>query len=114
MSEPTMPERRKHSRAAMSIAIELRDTHGFLLLSTSDLSTGGAYFDRSIPQKVGQRVEIRFTLPGDVRPIRCEGEVANVPDSHEYGMGVRFLNLSPADNQRIEAFTNSLAILNPT
>ena len=102
-------ERRKHHRVAASIAVEVRDDRGFSLLSTRDLSGGGAYFDRSIPKAVGQRVEVRFTLPGELRSIRCEAQIANVPDLHGYGMGVRFLDLSPGDEQRITQFTRALS-----
>ncbi len=90
------------------MAMEVRDQNGFLLLSTRDLSSGGAFFDRSIPRPVGQRVELRFTLPGDTRAIRCEGEIANVPDAQGYGMGIRFLNLSPADEKRIDELGKTL------
>jgi hypothetical protein len=31
-----------------------------------------------------------------------------VPDPKGYGMGLRFLSLAPADEQRIEAFAHSL------
>ena len=102
-------ERRKHPRVTASIAIEVRDERGFSLLSTRDLSGGGAYFDRSIPKAMGQRVEVRFTLPGEMRSIRCEAQIANVPDRHAYGMGVRFMNLSVGDEQRISDFTTAFA-----
>lgn len=108
MSSMTAFDRRQHHRVPLSIAIEVRDRRGFSLLSTRDLSAGGAYFDRSIPKAVGERVEIRFTLPGDMRAIRCEGEIANVPDSQGYGMGVRFINLSPADAAHISEFAHSV------
>lgn len=98
-------ERRSATRAAAVIAIEVRDGRGFSLHSTRDISSGGVYFDRAIPHAVGARVELSFTLPGEVRAIRCEGEVANVPDTQGYGMGIRFLGLAPADAAAIEAFT---------
>lgn len=81
-------ERRKHHRVAASIAVEVRDDRGFSLLSTRDLSGGGAFFDRS---------------------IRCEAQISNVPDLHGYGLGVRFLDLSPGDEQRITQFTRAFS-----
>jgi len=30
--------------------------------------------------------------------------VVNVPDTHQYGMGVRFVDLSPADQAMLVAF----------
>jgi uncharacterized protein (TIGR02266 family) len=101
-------ERRGAKRVAVSIPVELRDGRGFSLHSTRDISSGGVFFDRAIPHSLGARVELSFTLPGDTRSIRCEGEVVNVPDAHEYGMGVRFLNLAPLDRKRIDDFAAEL------
>lgn len=101
-------ERRQHLRVTVSIPIEVRDERGFSFHSTRDLSASGCFFDRAIPHAVGARVALSFSLPGDGRTIRCEGEVVNVPDKKGYGMGMRFVNISPADAQRIEAFARAL------
>jgi uncharacterized protein (TIGR02266 family) len=97
-------ERRQAVRANVVIAIEVRDARGFSLHSTRDISSGGVFFDRAIPHAVGARVQLSFTLPGETKAIRCDGEVANVPDKHGYGMGIRFLDLAPADAAALEAF----------
>lgn len=92
----------------VAVPVEVRDERGFSFHSTRDLSATGCYFDRAIPHAVGSRVALSFSLPGDGRSIRCEGEVVNVPDKKGYGMGIRFVNISPADGQRIDAFARSL------
>lgn len=97
-------ERRQNFRAHVSIAVEVRDARGFSLFSTRDLSSGGLFFDRAIPHAVGARVQLSFLLPGDLKTIRCDGEVVNVPDKHGYGMGIRFLDLSPEDAARVAEF----------
>jgi hypothetical protein len=97
-------ERRQALRANVVIAIEVRDARGFSLHSTRDISSGGVYFDRAIPHSVGARVQLAFTLPGETKAIRCDGEVVNVPDKHGYGMGIRFLDIAPGDADLIEAF----------
>ena len=97
-------ERRQALRANVVIAVEVRDARGFSLHSTRDISSGGLYFDRAIPHPVGARVQLSFTLPGDTKAIRCDGEVVNVPDKKGYGMGIRFLDIAPADGARLEAF----------
>ncbi|MBL8922724.1 MAG: PilZ domain-containing protein [Myxococcaceae bacterium] len=101
-------ERRQHLRAFVSIAVEVRDERGFSFHSTRDVSASGCFFDRAIPHAVGARVALSFSLPGDPRTIRCQGEVVNVPDTKEYGMGIRFLDLAPADAQRIDAFARQV------
>ena len=97
-------ERRQALRANVVIAVEVRDARGFSLHSTRDISSGGVYFDRAIPHSVGARVQLAFTLPGETRAIRCDGEVVNVPDKHGYGMGIRFLDLAPGDAKLVEDF----------
>jgi uncharacterized protein (TIGR02266 family) len=101
-------ERRHSFRANVVIAVEVRDARGFSLHSSHDLSAGGVFFDRAIPHALGSKVELSFQLPGEERTIRCLGEVANVPNSKGYGMGIRFLGLAPADAARIEAFTRRI------
>ncbi len=101
-------ERRRNVRVTVSLTVEVRDARGFSFHSTRDLSSSGCFFDRAIPHAVGSRVALSFSLPGEARSIRCEGEVVNVPDTRGYGMGVRFLDLSPNDAQRIEAFARQL------
>jgi uncharacterized protein (TIGR02266 family) len=100
-------ERRRAERVRVSVTVEIRDEHGFSLHSSSDISIGGAFFDRSIPNKVGSKVKVTLNLPGEA-PIHCEGEVVNVPDRKNFGMGVRFFNMSEADQARLRAFTEDL------
>ena len=97
-------ERRRDTRLAVAIAVEVRDGRGFSLHSTRDISTGGVFFDRAIPHAVGSQVELAFTLPGDNRTIRCRGEVVNVPDARSFGMGIRFLDMGPQDKEALEGF----------
>ncbi len=104
MSDASSFERRRAVRVSVVIPIEVRDAHGFSLHSCSDLSVGGVYFDRAIPHPVGSRVGLSFTLPGQDQAVQCGGEVVNVPDTHQYGMGVRFVDLSPADEAQLLAF----------
>ena len=101
-------ERRTAFRANVVIAVEVRDAHGFSLHSTRDISRGGLYFDRAIPHSVGARVQLAFTLPGESKSIRCDGEVVNVPDKHGYGMGIQFLDIAPQDAESIENFAREL------
>ena len=102
--DPSSIDRRRAVRVSLVIPIEVSDGRGFSLHSCSDLSIGGVYFDRAIPHPVGSRVELSFNLPGDDRIVRCGGEVVNVPDNHQFGMGVRFVGLSAADEELLYQF----------
>ena len=90
------------------LTVEVRLGRDFTLHSTRDVSTSGLYFDRAIPHQVGTRVHLAFRLPGDSSPLRCEGEVANVPDAHGYGMGIRFIDLRDDDLERLSAFITDM------
>lgn len=107
-SEGAGSERRRAQRVRVSVSVEIRDQHGFSLHSVSDLSPGGAFFDRSIPNAVGSKVKVTLHLPGE-SPIQCEGEVVNVPDRKNFGMGLKFFNLTEADQARLTAFTEGLS-----
>ncbi|HEX4620968.1 MAG TPA: PilZ domain-containing protein [Myxococcaceae bacterium] len=107
MSDAPSAERRRASRVPVAITVELRNERGFSLHVSSNLSAGGAFFGRSIPHPVGEKVKVTFSLPGEAQPITCQGEVVSVPDKKSFGMGVRFLDLSSPDKVRLDAFTHA-------
>jgi len=76
----------------------------FSLHACEDLSSGGAYHRRPVPFKVGTRVDVWFTLPGEHAPIHCKGVVATISAHLDFGMGVRFVGLSSEEEQCIGAF----------
>lgn len=107
MDDSTL-ERRHALRAHAAIAVEIRDSHGFSMHSTRDVSAGGLFFDRAIPHPVGARVELAFSLPQDGHLIRCHGEVVNVPNAKGFGMGIHFVDLSDDDARRLAAFASEV------
>ena len=62
------------------------------------------FWHKSIFRAVGSKVELSFSLPGSDKTLVCAGEVVNVPDTHQYGMGVRFLDLKPDDEATLIDF----------
>ncbi len=104
-------ERRAHPRQPVAITMELTAGGDLYFHVSANLSTGGAFFNRAIPHPVGTEVELTFQLPGpDVAPVRCRGEVVNVPEEGDgLGMGVRFLDLPEADTARVQAFIEAVA-----
>jgi hypothetical protein len=96
-------ERRNGPRHPVQIPIEVTAGRELLIHATFNLSGRGAFFQHAIPYAVGTRVGLRILLPGEA-PIVAEGEVVNVPNKKEFGMGMMFLGLSPEDEARIEQF----------
>jgi PilZ domain len=68
----------------------------------SDLSTTGAFIDSMTHIPVGSKVNLSFHLGG--RQINAVAEVAHAMP--QFGMGVRFVELSEDDRQAITTFVN--------
>lgn len=64
----------------------------------SDLSLGGAFVDSAATVPPGTRFRMRFALPSLV--VDCEAEV--VHEMAQFGMGVRFLDLTALQRVAIE------------
>lgn len=64
----------------------------------SDLSISGAFVDSMITLPPGTRIRLKFSLPSLV--VNCLGEVMH--DMPQFGMGVRFLDLTPEQRVAIE------------
>lgn len=73
-----------------------------------DLNTGGMFLATDLVLEAGTLLHMDFTLPGDGTVIKCKAIVAwvNGPYSRKKpqlpnGMGVRFLDLTPAEEDAI-------------
>ncbi len=64
----------------------------------SDLSVTGAFVDSVVTLPTGTKVRLKFSLPSLV--VNCMGEV--VHDMPQFGMGVRFIDLTPEQKIAIE------------
>ena len=106
MADSLSLERRRAARVPIVIPVEVADERGFSLHSTSDLSLGGCFFARAIPHPVGATVTLTLRPPGH-EPIRCRGQIANVPDTANFGMGIRFVDLKEADRAVLSALIDS-------
>jgi hypothetical protein len=96
-------ERRSTPRHPIQIPIEVTVGSEMLIQVTANLSSRGAFFNKAIPYAVGTHAKLRLLLPGEPA-IKCEGEVANIPNKADYGMGMRFTTIAPEDEKRIEQF----------
>lgn len=93
-------DKRQTRRIPVDLWIEAERDGELYFQRASNLSVGGAYFAQTIPLPVGTLVALKFSLPGDERPIQCEGEIVTAKD---LGMGVQFTSITSADRERIEA-----------
>lgn len=97
-------DRRSEPRCELEVEVGLETDHNFYTGLTQDISNGGLFVATSIMYRVGERLRVRFSLPGREQPITAEAEVRWVRDPRAMktdapeGIGLRFVEL-PADAQ---------------
>lgn len=106
------PERRRTPRASERIELAIKDAGTELRTETKNLSAAGAYctLDRFVPPM--SKLELRFELPGFLRPARvlCMGVVVRVEpaikdgDTMHYNTALFFTELSKRDRAAISRF----------
>lgn len=98
-------DRRRAARAPLDLWVEEERGNELYFRRTGNVSVGGVYFEQTIPHAVGTKVKLRFSLPGDPEVIEAHGEIVNTPNVKDgLGMGLKFLDLSARDKQRLERF----------
>jgi type IV pilus assembly protein PilZ len=88
----------------------------FLFATNSNLSEMGIFIQSRHPYPSGTSLNVRFRPPG--RPeINVEGKVVWINDprknSHDPGMGVQFVDVTPAQRDQILYLVKKFAYLGP-
>ncbi|MCA9666857.1 MAG: PilZ domain-containing protein [Myxococcales bacterium] len=98
-------ERRSTERYPVELWVEESSDRELYFQRGANISAGGIFLERTIPHAKGTVINLRFSLPGDPKPIEVKGEIVNVgEDATDLGMGVKFLDLAESDRERIETF----------
>jgi uncharacterized protein (TIGR02266 family) len=102
--------RRRPERRPLAVKVDLQAEPGPQTGLTQDISEGGLFVVTDQARQVGDRLALRFQLPGQSQPLSVETEVRWVragtparPDSVA-GLGLRFVNLSRQDEATIQRF----------
>lgn len=111
MSEQTEGiNNRSSQRVKLEVKIDLHSGNNIFAGLSMNISTGGIFVATYTPADIGEQVPISFTLPTSDEAIDVLGEVCWMreynpvyPDTQP-GMGLRFLNLTPADQKRIDEY----------
>lgn len=70
-----------------------------------NISVGGMLIRTIYTLEEGKSIQLRFVLPDSEKEIAATGMVQHVsPDAY---MGIRFLDLTPADLAHIQAYVNA-------
>jgi hypothetical protein len=100
-------DKRQHPRAALATQIECQQC--LSLAFARDVSPGGMFIETSQPLPVDARVNVRFHLDDDGPVVIALGQVTY--QIFKLGMGIEFMDLSPADCKRLEAYVARSATL---
>jgi hypothetical protein len=70
----------------------------------SDLSIGGCFVEMPIPLKPEKKLEITLWLSG----TKLKLQAAVVSSAPGFGIGIKFLEISPKDKEVIQSFMKSI------
>ena len=112
---PPVSERRSYERIDVEWSVDCETEQTFLYASITNISEMGIFVATHEPLEVGTRLTLRFAMPGEEKPFHLLGQVAWVnpikllSDNPNPGMGVRFVDLSPENRERIISSVRTIA-----
>jgi uncharacterized protein (TIGR02266 family) len=102
---------RASERFDLEIKVDLESDHNFYTGLTQNISAGGLFIATHHLRRIGDRISLKFQLPGIDTPLQVDTEVRWIRENSALtradgatGMGVRFINLSPAATTAITQF----------
>ncbi|MES1157988.1 MAG: TIGR02266 family protein [Haliangium ochraceum] len=105
---------RASERFDLEVKVDLESDHNFYTGLTQNISAGGLFIATNAIRRIGDRITLKFFLPGSTEPLAVETEVRWIRENSALnrvdgatGMGVRFVNLSPEAAQAIQSFIES-------
>jgi len=110
-------ERREHERVLVHFEVDYKCDDTFLFAYITDLSAMGIFIRTAMPHPTGTRINLHFAPPGSPE-LNVEGEVvwtnqnrAGQAESPNPGMGVQFLDLTPAQRDQVMSLVRTFAYL---
>jgi uncharacterized protein (TIGR02266 family) len=111
-------EQQQHVRASerfdLEVSVDLESDSNFYTGLTQNISSGGLFIATNAIRRIGDRITLKFLLPGQPEPLAVETEVRWIRENSALnridgasGMGLRFVNLSPQAAQAIQQFIES-------
>jgi uncharacterized protein (TIGR02266 family) len=110
--EATPPMLRAAQRVPFAAEVDFTSDTNLFVGFSENISDGGLFVATPHPLPLGAHVAVSLTLPGQRAPIRCDTQVAWTLDTDSSargaervpGMGLKFLNLTDTDHDRLRAF----------
>ena len=92
--------RRKHPRAKLATQVEWQGLSSLAL--SRDVSVGGMFVETTDQPEAGSKVKVRFHLEDGGKIVIATAEVSYTIS--RLGIGVRFIEIEPSDQERIERY----------
>ena len=115
--DPTDAERRGTPRVLVDLEVDYASEDNYLFAYITDISAMGIFIRTNVPEPPGTRLNLSFTPPGGPQ-LNLEGRVMWVnpyrPGSYDNinpGMGVQFIELTPAQREQIVNLVRTFAYL---
>ncbi|MBW1841372.1 MAG: TIGR02266 family protein [Deltaproteobacteria bacterium] len=99
---------RKEPRVPKVLSLSFKSRTGLISAFSEDMSAGGIFIKTAKPLPEGERFLLKLKLPDDSDPIEIESEVSwnrtetDDPVQRPPGMGIKFVNIRPADRHRLK------------
>jgi type IV pilus assembly protein PilZ len=112
---PPVSERRVYERIDVEWSVDCETEQTFLYASITNISEMGIFVATHEPLEVGTRLTLRFAMPGEQSPFILLGQVQWVnpirmlSDNPNPGMGIRFVDLSSENRERIISSVRTIA-----
>ena len=113
---PVSADRRISTRYEVSWSVDCVGDDTFLYASMANISEMGIFVLTTDPLAIGTPLMLSFSPPGH-EPFKLAGQVAWINkvrpngDNPNPGMGVRFVNLTPDDRERIVEVIRAICYL---
>jgi uncharacterized protein (TIGR02266 family) len=105
---------RASERYDLEIKVDLESEHNFYTGLTQNISAGGLFIATHHLRRIGDRITLKFQIPGTEGAVEVETEVRWIRENSALtradgatGMGVRFINLSPEATIAIQKFLSN-------
>ena len=111
-------DRRVHDRIPVAWNVDCTTEDTFLYASIANISAMGIFIRTTEPLVVGTEMDLSFSPPGDAAAaFKLKGQVAWVNpvrpngDNPNPGMGIRFIDLTQDDRERLVDVVHAIAYL---
>lgn len=114
---PDSLNRRSSERVDVTWLVDCETDETFLYASITNISEMGIFVRTTQPLSIGTRLTLRFSPPGSDASYVLKGtvqwinEVRPLHDNPNPGMGIRFVDLTPDDRERIVGTIRTIAYL---